>query len=111
MAMKKNHAVNKSGKTGRFVSGTLDKSNSATVLQGEESSDNKTHSVKIARSATTGRISSKPLGRSKASKFSEVEGIMLSFGSRKVMVDLEIRGLKGDALRSAISGSFQKKQR
>lgn len=64
----------------------------------------------IKRYAATGRFVSKPLGKSKASKFSLVEGISLSKSSEMAIMKFEARGLKGDVLRSAISGSFQKKQ-
>lgn len=68
---------------------------------------NKGH--KIKRSAVTGRFATKPLGRSKASKFAQIEGMTLTRRSAKMISRLEGTGLKGDALRTAITGSFGKK--
>lgn len=64
----------------------------------------------IKRSAKSGRFVAKPLGVSKASKFAQVEGMTLSEKSSTTYARLESKGLKGDALRSAITGSFQKKR-
>jgi hypothetical protein len=64
----------------------------------------------IKRSAKSGRFVTKPLGVSKASKFALVEGMTLSKKNLKAFAECEAIGLKGDALRSAISGSFQKKR-
>lgn len=64
----------------------------------------------IKRSPVTGRFATKPLGKGKATKFSKVEGMSLSGKSAKTISRFEGRGLKGDALRSAITGSFLKKQ-
>lgn len=63
----------------------------------------------IKRSASTGRFVTKPLGKGKATKFSNVEGMVLTQRSAKMISRLEGSGLKGDALRSAITGSFDKK--
>lgn len=63
----------------------------------------------IKHSATTGRYAPKPLGKAKAEKLSMVDGMMISRESAKTLSDLEGRGLKGDALRSAIRESFIKK--
>ena len=68
-----------------------------------------TKSHSIPRSAKTGQFTVKALGKSKASKFSQVEGITLSRLSDGTLKRLEESGLKGDTLRSAISGTFQKK--
>ena len=65
---------------------------------------------KAIRSAATGRFVTKPLGRGKAEKFSQVEGMVLSRESAEMLSRLKGRGLKGDALRSAICGSFEKKR-
>lgn len=59
-------------------------------------------------SDATGRFVPKPLGKGKAVKFSQVEGMTISRKSARTLESLESRGLKGDALRSAISGSFAK---
>ena len=64
----------------------------------------------IKRSAATGRIVSKTLGKDKATKFAQVEGMVLTKKSSKTMSRFQGRGLKGDALRSAITGSFNKKR-
>lgn len=64
----------------------------------------------IKRSTATGRFVTKPLGKGKATKFSKVEGMSLTGKSATTISRLEGRGLKGDALRSAITGSFVKKQ-
>jgi hypothetical protein len=69
-----------------------------------------TNSQNIQRSAKTGQFTKvKALGRSKAAKFAQVEGMSLSQTSVTAIHRFEARGLKGDALRSAIAGSFQKK--
>ena len=65
---------------------------------------------KAIRSAETGRLVTKPLGRGKAEKFSQVEGMALSRESAAMLSGLKARGLTGDALRSAISESFDKKR-
>jgi len=62
------------------------------------------------RSTAAGRFASKPLGKSKATKFAKVEGMVLTQRSAKTISRFEGNGLKGDALRSAITGSFVKKQ-
>ncbi len=63
----------------------------------------------IKRSAKSGEFVSKPLGVSKAKKFSLVEGMALKEKHSITLKHLKEKGLKGDDLRSAISGSFQKK--
>ncbi|WP_206599565.1 hypothetical protein [Pseudovibrio sp. W64] len=68
-------------------------------------------SSNIKRSAESGRFAVAPLGKSKASKFAQVEGMTLTARSRSTITLHESKGLKGDALRSAISGSFTKKFR
>ncbi len=67
--------------------------------------------IAIKHSAKVGRFVPKPLGKAKAEKFSKVEGMTISRKSAKTLSDFEGRGLKGDALRSAINGSFIKKSR
>ncbi|WP_343080221.1 hypothetical protein [Ostreiculturibacter nitratireducens] len=69
-----------------------------------------TKTIATSRSTTTGRFSPKPLGKSKAAKFAQVEGITLTAKSKKTLVRLEASGLKGDALRAAITGTFEKKR-
>lgn len=64
----------------------------------------------LKRSVTTGRFVTKPLGKGKATKFSMVEGMSLTGKSARTISRFEGNGLKGDALRSAITGSFAKKQ-
>jgi predicted deacylase len=64
----------------------------------------------IKRSTVTGRFTSKPLGKEKATKFAKVEGVILTQRSSKTISQFEGSGLKGDALRSAITGSFAKKR-
>lgn len=64
----------------------------------------------IKRSTVSGRFASKPLGKGKATKFAKVEGMVLTQRSAKTISRFEGSGLKGDALRSAIAGSFVKKQ-
>lgn len=63
-----------------------------------------------SRSASNGRFAPKPLGRSKAAKFAQVEGMSLTDKSEKTLAQLKARGLKGDALRAAIAGTFQNKR-
>lgn len=62
--------------------------------------------INIARSASSGRFVSKTLGKGKATKFARVEGMSLNARSAGTIERLEKRGLKGDALRSAITGTF-----
>lgn len=66
--------------------------------------------LSISRSASTGRFTPKPLGKAKAAKFAQVEGMALTEKSKQTLVRLEASGLKGDALRAAITGTFQKKR-
>lgn len=63
----------------------------------------------IKRSAATGRFVTRPLGQSKASKFAAVEGMSLNRKSSETLKTLKSRGLKGAALRTAITGSFKTK--
>lgn len=63
-------------------------------------------STALKRSATTGRFVTKPLGKDKATKFAKVEGVTTSSKSARTLKTYSNRGLKGDALRSAITGSF-----
>lgn len=65
---------------------------------------NKSNALK--RSATTGRFVTKPLGKGKATKFAKVEGVTTSPKSARTLKTYSDSGLKGDALRSAITGSF-----
>lgn len=58
----------------------------------------------LTRSATTGRFVTRPLGKSKAMKFAKVEGVTISSKSANTLKTYTDRGLKGDALRSAITG-------
>ena len=64
----------------------------------------------IAGTTPTGQFVAKRLGRGKAKKFALVEGMSLNQRSAGTISRLEQRGLKGDALRSAITGSFATKQ-
>ncbi|WP_075996617.1 hypothetical protein [Salaquimonas pukyongi] len=61
------------------------------------------------KAASSGRFVTKPIGRSKAAKFTAVEGMSLSKRSSDIMTNLEKSGLKGEALRGAITGKFKKK--
>ena len=63
-----------------------------------------------ARSTATRRFVIKPLGRGKAERFSRVEGMSLSKRSVDTISSLNPKGLKGDALRSAITGVFVTKR-
>jgi len=64
----------------------------------------KSHTIK--RSAKSERFVTKPIGREKASKFSAVEGIILNERAAVVLQEGRAKGLKGDALRSSVTGSF-----
>ncbi len=64
----------------------------------------------IQSNASTGRFMPKALGKGKATKFALVEGMALSQRSITLITHMEQRGLKGDALRSAIAGSFATKR-
>ncbi len=65
----------------------------------------------IRRSAASGRFVTKPIRASKAAKFSKVEGMVLTEKSAETLAQHKSSGLKGDALRSAITGSFKSKKR
>lgn len=65
-------------------------------------------SHKISRSTESGKFVTGPLGKSKATKFSLVEGITLNQRSAKVLKSHKSKGLSGHALRTAISKSFVK---
>lgn len=67
-------------------------------------------STNIARSTSSGRFVAKALGKGKAAKFARVEGMSLNARSAGTIERLENRGLKGDALRSAITGTFVMKR-
>ncbi|CUH52695.1 hypothetical protein SAMN04488037_11927 [Shimia marina] len=67
-------------------------------------------SATITRSSSTGRFVSKTVGKGKAAKFALVEGMSLNERSATLMARMERRGLKGDAMRSAIAGSFTAKR-
>ena len=67
-------------------------------------------STALKRSATTGRFATKPLGKGKATKFAKVEGVTTSSRSAKTLKTYSDLGLKGDALRSAITDSFAAKK-
>ena len=67
-------------------------------------------STALKRSETTGRFVTKPLGKGKAAKFAKVEGVTTSSKSEKTLKTYIARGLKGDALRSAITGTFATKK-
>jgi len=56
--------------------------------------------------SASGRLFSKALGKSKASKFALVEGLSLNQQSATFAARMERRGLKGDALRAAIASEF-----
>ena len=60
----------------------------------------------IARSTLTGRFTTKSLGKGKAERFARVEGLSLTQRSASTISHHEQRGLKGDALRSAITREF-----
>ncbi len=68
-------------------------------------------STALKRSATTGRFVTKPLGKDKATKFARVERLTTSPKSAKTLKAYSDRGLKGDALRPAITGSFATRKR
>jgi len=65
---------------------------------------------RISKSSTAGeRKTTKAIGHSKAIKFAAVEGMKLSAKSSRQLSQFKADGLRGDALRSAISGAFKKK--
>jgi hypothetical protein len=72
--------------------------------------ENMEKGIALKRSATTGRFVTKPLGKAKAEKFAKIEGVTISPRSTALLEAHIGRGLKGDALRSAIMGSFATKQ-
>ena len=64
----------------------------------------------IKRDSRSGKFVAGPLGRSKAVKFSLVEGVVLSEESSLIIQQHEAAGKNGAALRSAIVRSLRKKQ-
>ena len=62
------------------------------------------------RSAATGHVEGKMIGRARATKFLQVEGMSLNSKSARTLSDFTGRGLKGDALRSAIHEAYAKKR-
>lgn len=60
----------------------------------------------LKKSSSTRRFATGPLGKGKAAKFAKVEGVTTSAKSAMVLKTHADRGLKGDALRSAIAASF-----
>lgn len=58
----------------------------------------------LKRSATIGRFVTKPLGKGKATKFANVEGVTTSSKSAMILKTYSDRRLKGGALRSATIG-------
>ena len=63
----------------------------------------------VARNSKTGRVATKAIGGSKAKKFIAVEGMALTGKSSRDLARLKASGLKGNELRTAITGSFRKK--
>ena len=57
------------------------------------------------------KLGSKPLGKSKAAKFSLIEGLTLDANSTALTAGLTGKGLQGDALRAEIGKAFAKKLR
>lgn len=66
---------------------------------------------KTKRDTATGRFVTKPIGRSKAEKFSAVEGVVLTRQNAGQYMTFKSGGLKGDVLRSAIAESFKSSKR
>jgi hypothetical protein len=64
----------------------------------------------IGRDSRSGQFVSKPLGKSKASRFSLVEGMSLNDDSKRMLETFESSGRKGAVLRLAISGAFSAKR-
>lgn len=64
--------------------------------------------TKIGRSVATGKLVTKPIGRSKSEKFTAVEGLHKNAASRTLSGSLIKRGLKGDAYRAEVIKAFKK---
>lgn len=64
--------------------------------------------TKISRSAKTGKFVTKPIGKSKAERFTAVEGMQKSPSSKALSKQLTGRGLTGDAYRTEITKAFKK---
>ncbi|KAA6490830.1 hypothetical protein DXT98_01330 [Agrobacterium sp. ICMP 7243] len=67
-----------------------------------------TKETKTARSATTGKFVTRPIGGRKAAKFAQVEGLSMNAASKVLSQKLTASGLKGDAYRSEIIKAFKK---
>lgn len=65
--------------------------------------------LKIGRNARTGQFVPGSLGRSKASKFLLVEGMVLTEDSARIIRQHESAGKTGAALRTAITRSIRQK--
>lgn len=68
------------------------------------------NNLKIGRNSQTGQVLARTLGRSKATKFSLVEGVAMTEDSARLIRQHEASGKTGAALRSAITGSFRLKK-
>lgn len=68
------------------------------------------NSSTLKKSPSTGRFVTKALGKDKATKFSKVEGLTINSKSARIFETFSDRGLKGDALRAAITGKFSTKR-
>lgn len=64
--------------------------------------------IKIGRSATTGGLVTKPIGKGKAERFAAVEGMKKSSASKALSSQLAGRGLKGDAYRIEVVKALKK---
>jgi len=64
--------------------------------------------VKSARSATTGKFVTQPIGARKAAKFAAVEGVEVNAASREISRKALSGGLRGDAYRAEIAKAFKK---
>lgn len=64
--------------------------------------------TKIIRSATSGKFVTRPIGKSKAERFTAVEGMQKNAASKVLSAELMGRGLKGDAYRTEVIKAFKK---
>lgn len=64
--------------------------------------------TKITRSAISGKFVTRPIGKSKAERFTAVEGMQKNAASKVLSAKLMGRGLKGDAYRTAVIKAFKK---
>ena len=66
------------------------------------------NTMKTARSATSGKFVTRPLGKGKAERFAAVDGMQKNEASKRLSDRLSAHGLKGDDYRAEVTRAFKK---